>query len=356
MRSIVFSALLGAVTLGLAPSAGAESSAVAAAPPDSLTFDKAIRTMAVGCDAFTPTWASDDKLYTGFGDCNGLERQLSPKRSMGFGSIAGSPGRLALDDLDTGSRGAPDIQKSGSGGGLDAIGNRNNGEKPASMLALGGTLYAWVRNIDDDGTNARIKYSRDFKKASSSWSWASWTSEFGFPVFVQTGKDGAGSGGYVYVVAHDGVSAYKPSGRFILMRVPPSKILQQSAYEFFSGTADKPAWVGYADRGRRTGILTDPGRCMRSGVSYNPARGRYYLWQQIPNEDRGLGIYSAPNVWGPWTRLFYTESWDTPAGERGEFPVKWMDQAGIGQQGTMYLLFSGGDRLSVRKATVKPGY
>ena len=121
-------------------------------------------------------------------------------------------------------------------------------------------------------------------------------------------------------------------------------------------TADKPAWVGYADRGRRTGILTDPGRCMRSGVSYNPARGRYYLWQQIPNEDRGLGIYSAPNVWGPWTRLFYTESWDTPAGERGEFPVKWMDQAGIGQQGTMYLLFSGGDRLSVRKATVKPGY
>lgn len=43
-------------------------------------------------------------------------------------------------------------------------------------------------------------------------------------------------------------------------------------------------------------------------------------------------------------------------GERGEFPADWMGSEPISQPGTLYLLFSGGDQLKIRKATVAAGY
>jgi hypothetical protein len=313
---------------------------------DKITWAATVTRQAKGCGDWTPTWAANGNLYTAWGDCNGVTGLLSPKRSMGFSRVSGSPpGNLTLADIDTGPAGAPDIDL--VNGGLDALGDSKNGKKPSGMLYVGNTLYAMVRNIKSaDGTQSRIRYTLNYAALHPTWNWASWTfTDFGYPVFVQYGQSFAGGGTHAYVVAHDSPSAYLTADRFILMRVPIDQILDQAAWQFFSGTATTPTWVGWAQRAERKPIFVSKGRCYRNGMSFNAARGRYYWWQQLSGISRpdtrffgGFGIYSAPNPWGPWTTAYYNEKWDVGPGEKGEFPTKWMNAAGIGSSGEMYLL------------------
>jgi hypothetical protein len=343
-----------------APVSGGSTSAISWSPTNTIVR------YAAGCDSAEPTWAPDDQLYTSYGDCNGVTGTLTPSRSMGYARIIGmAPDTLLFDDIDTGAAGAPDIDRTDSGSGLDATGNGKAGKKPSGMLHVAGRSYIWVRNITTAGTQSRLKYTDTYNLANATWSWASWTlTEFGYPVFVQYGQDYAGGGAYVYVVAHDSPSAYIGADRFVLMRVPVASILVQSAYEFFSGTATQPAWVSFANRASRTAIFRSKGRCLRNGMTHNAARGLYYWWQQIPptkfdNHSQffgGFGVYSAPNPWGPWIPVYYTERWDVGPGERGEFPTKWMSSDAINSTGVMYLEFSGDDHLSVRQGTIAAGH
>jgi hypothetical protein len=62
----------------------------------------------------------------------------------------------------------------------------------------------------------------------------------------------------------------------------------------------------------------------------------------------GIGIYDAPEPWGPWTKIYFTDRWDVGPGDLGTFPTKWMSDNGL----TMYLAFSGNDSFSVRRATL----
>ena len=331
---------------------------ITAGSANAITWETTVRRLARGCDAWTPTWAADDRIYTAWGDCNGVSGTLAPKRSMGLSVIDGHPANgLAASDIATGSIDA-------AIGGLEALGTGANGRKPSGMIALDGGLYALIRNIRSDGTQSRLRYAPDLRNPNATWRWADWTfEEFGYPSFVQTGRNAA-QNGYVYVVAHDGPSAYRAADRFILMRVPAGRILEQNAWELFSGTAAAPAWVSWEQRASRSAIFENKGRSLRNGMSYHPARARYYWWQQIPPtwdspDSRffgGFGVYGAPNPWGPWRTVYYRELWDIGPGERGEFPVKWMSSAGIASSGEIYLLFSGDDYLAVRKGTIAPGH
>src|SRR3954451_18503338 len=343
----------------------------AAAPPwaaNEITWSPAssIIRLAKGCGDWAPTWAADGNIYTPYGDCWGVTGTLTPKRSMGLGRVAGSPAtsNVRVADIDTGAPGAPDIDRTDAGGGLDALHDGKNGKKPSGLLSADGELYAWVRNIRTDGTQSRLRYSlADGTKPGSTWAWASWTlTQFGYPVFVQAGENYAGGGQYVYVGAADGPSAYVPADRFILMRVPVGSIAKQSAYQFFSGTPGHPVWVSFANRTQRTAIYTSPGRCLRNGMTYDAARGRYYWWQQIPipsvdtRSSGGFNVQSAPEPWGPWTTVYHTDAWDVGPGEKADFPSAWMGHEGIGSPGTLYLLFSGDDFLSFRKGTIAAGF
>ena len=62
----------------------------------------------------------------------------------------------------------------------------------------------------------------------------------------------------------------------------------------------------------------------------------------------GFAVYDAPEPWGPWSTAFYTEKWDVGPGEHGDFPAKWMTADGR----ELYLVFSGDDSFSVRKASI----
>src|SRR5262249_35755486 len=143
---------------------------------------------------------------------------------------------------------------------------------------------------------------------------------FGCPTFLNFGQNNTGARDkFVYIYSHDAPSAYEPADRMILARVPQEKILEQSAYEYFAGfdAAKSPKWS--QDIRDRAAAFGNPGRCYRSGITYNAALKRYLWCQILPGDDPrfagGLGIYDAPEPWGPWTTAFFTPAWDVGPGE-----------------------------------------
>jgi hypothetical protein len=289
---------------------------------------------AYDCDCWPLTWADDDDLYTAYGDGYGFEPRVPAKLSLGLARVAGPPTGFTGVNLR-----APTIEQQGNG---------RAGKKASGMLMVHGVLWMWVRNAG----NSQLAWSADH---GQSWQWSDWklTTSLGCPTFLNFGKNYAGArDGYVYLYSPDAVDAYSPADRMVLARVPQDRLADQSAYEFFQGlrAPEQPLWTSEI---RECGaVFTHPGRCYRSGISYNAALRRYLWCQILPGEDPrfrgGFGIYDAPEPWGPWTTVFLTEQWDVGPGETSSFPTKWMSADGK----TLHLVFSGDDYFSVRQATL----
>ena len=303
-----------------------------------LTWDpsSSIVRKASGGDNWPITWADDDNLYTAYGDGWGFDPKVPSKLSLGFAKIIGPA---------TGFHGVNIRSPAG-----EQKGNGKSGKKASGMLMVDGVLYMWARNANNDGEHSQLAWSTDH---AQNWIWGGWKfTEFGYPTFINFGKNySEARDGYVYMVSHDNPSAYSPADRFILTRVPKDQITNRSAYEFYKGpgSGSNPIWT--SDIAQRGAVFTNPGRCFRSGISYNAALGRY-LWSQIipagggTRFKGGFGIYDAPEPWGPWTTVYFTEKWDVGPGDAASFPPKWMSADGK----TIYLVFSGDDYFSVRKA------
>lgn len=150
----------------------------------------------------------------------------------------------------------------------------------------------------------------------------------------------------MYVYSFDADSAYKPSDRMVLTRVPVGRIADRKAYEFFVSLSAGGKGVWSKDIRRRGAVFEHESRCYRSGITFNAPLKRY-LWVQVVG-DGGLGIYDAAEPWGPWTTVFFTEAWDVAPGESASLPAKWISPDGR----TVHLVFSGQDSFSVRKATL----
>jgi CubicO group peptidase (beta-lactamase class C family) len=295
---------------------------------------------AKGSDNWPLTWADDDQQYTAYGDGRGFEPFVPKKLGLGFARIEGN---------------APDFQginiQSPSG---EQLGDGVVSKKASGILCVDGVLYLWARNA----ANAQLAWSKDHGKT---WQWAGWrfTTSFGCPTFLNFGKNYAGARDeFVYVYSHDSDSAYIPADRMVLARVPNQSITERGAYEFFRGLDERgrPLWSKeIADRAM---VFTHEGRCYRSGVSYNSGLKRY-LWVQIlpgtqgkkadTRFEGGLAIYDAPEPWGPWTTVYFTEKWDVGPGETASFPTKWMS----GDGKTLHLVFSGDDFFAVRQVSFK---
>lgn len=294
-----------------------------------------------GSDNWPLTWGDDDNLYTAYGDGSGFEPQMDKKLSLGLAKITGGP-----QDF----QGANIRSETG-----EQTGNGRKGEKASGMLMLHGILYMWIRNADHDGRHSQLAWSADHGKT---WSYSHWqfTESFGCPTFLNFGKNYRHARDkYVYIYSHDDEDAYKPADHMVLARVPENSIQQRGKYEFFKGLDEKgdPVWT--KDIAEQQPVFTHPAGCYRSGISYDVGLKRY-LWCQVlesgadPRGSRfqgGFGIYEAPEPWGPWRTVYYTRNWDVGPGEACTFPTKWMSRDGK----TCYLVFSGDDCFSVRKAT-----
>ncbi|MHC4229110.1 MAG: serine hydrolase, partial [Planctomycetota bacterium] len=293
---------------------------------------------ASGSDNWPTTWADDGNLYSAYGDGWGFEPKTKKKLSLGIVKIVGAPTDFQGLNVrtETGER----------------IGQGANGAKASGMLMVDGVLYMLVRNTG----NAQVAWSVDHGK---SWDWCDWKFQAGFgaPAFLNFGKDYAGARDrFVYIYSHNAETAYDPADEMVMARVPKSEIKNRSAYEFFKGLDDsgRPVWT--KNIRRRGAVFTNPGNCYRSQVSYNAGLNRYLWCQVLPTSKHpqgmrfqgGFGIYDAPEPWGPWTTVFYTEEWDVGPGETNSFPTKWMSNDGR----TCHLVFSGDDHFSVRKATL----
>jgi CubicO group peptidase (beta-lactamase class C family) len=290
---------------------------------------------AKGGDNWPMTWADDGHLYTAYGDGNGFEPGIPEKLSLGFARVEGGPADFAGVNI-----------RSPTG---EQRGNGKFGKKTSGMLMVDRVLYMWARNAG----NARLAWSNDHGK---SWDWSDWkfTTSFGCPTFLNFGRDYAGArDDYVYVYSHDNGDAYLPADRMVLARVPITRIKDLGSYEYFEGrdAMNQPAWT--ADIARRGAVFRHEGRCYRSGVSYDAGLKRYLWCQVLPGDDPrfrgGFGIYDAPEPWGPWSTVYFTEDWDVGPGETSCLPTKWMSADGK----TLHLVFSGNDSFSVRKMVLE---
>jgi CubicO group peptidase (beta-lactamase class C family) len=297
--------------------------------------DKAtIVRQAKGSDNWPLTWGEDDHLYTAYGDGSGFDPTMRDKLSLGFARVEGEPTKFTGVNVRAAT--------------LEQKGDGKAGKKASGLLMVESVLYLWARNAG----NAQLAWSNDHGKT---WTWSDWkfTTGFGYPTFLNFGKNYAGArDAFVYVYSHDHDSAYHPADRMVLARVPKGQLKKRDAYEFLKGFGkkDEPIWTKDIDE--RGAVFTNKSKCYRSGISYNAALKRYLWCQILPGADPrfkgGFGIYDAPEPWGPWTTVFYTEAWDVGPGETCSFPTKWMSADGK----TLYLVFSGDDTFAVRKATI----
>lgn len=307
------------------------------APPET------VKRAALDGDNWPVTWGADDALYTAWGDGTGFEPKVPEKLSCGFARVTGGPEDFRGENLFS----------------LNTQpGQGRNGLKSWGLLAVGPVLYAWFGHADKQGGAAQLAWSEN---GARTFQFADWNfPEFGLVGFINFGRGYAGArDGYVYAYSHDGPKADRPADRFILMRVPRDRVRDRNAYEFFAGLDERgrPTW--HADLSRRASVFENPDNCLRSAITYHPGLRRYLWWQALPqppgHRDRGdtrftggFAVYDAAEPWGPWTTAFHTDRWDMGPGEHGDFPAKWMDATGE----SLWLVFSGEDAFSVRRATV----
>jgi CubicO group peptidase (beta-lactamase class C family) len=292
--------------------------------------------LANGSDNWPATWADDDDLYATYGDGNGFAPEVPTKLSLGLAKVHGLPPTIEGFNI-----------RSATG---EALGDGKKGRKASGLLMVDGVLYMLVRNAG----NAHLGWSTDH---GLTWAWANWkfTQSFGCPTFLNFGRNYADArDGYVYIYSPDSESAYERVDRMVLARVPKQKIAERAAYEFFKSldAQGQPVWTDKIEE--RGAVFTNPGHCYRCGVTYNKLMKRYLWCQTGAGEDPrfrgGLAIYDAPEPWGPWTTVFFTDDWDIGPGDTSSFPTKWMSEGGT----RLFLLCSSKDSFAVREATLLP--
>lgn len=298
---------------------------------------------APGSDNWPLTWADDDLQYTTYGDGWGFAPGNPVKLSLGLAKVPGPPS-------------APSGMNISSPTGEQPENDGRSGKKASGILMVDGVLYMWVRNADEAGHECEVASSTD---RAETWSWAGWRfAELGFCVFLNFGKNYAGArDAYVYMYSPDTPDAYRETDDVVLTRVPKAEIEDRAAYEFFSGTnaQGEPTWS--SEIADRAPVFSFAEGSNRLSVNYNAAQQRYLMTMRSAARAGGVdhfSIYDAPEPWGPWTTVYYTESWEGTDpdvdqwGESQQIPTKWIAPDGE----SFHLVFAGEDSFSVREATL----
>ena len=312
-------------------------------------------TAAPGSDLWPVTWGADNHLYAAWGDGGGFGGTDSDGRvSMGFARIEGGPENFRAINVNGGKN--PEHAASFPQKG-----------KTAGVASVDGILYATV-NVQDrpwPDVDHALAWSADqgatWKKAD--WVFPKGAANFQPAKFLEFGRDYGGVpaslAGYVYICGPS--QSARPQSLF-LARVPKDKLREQAAYEYFRGrdSGGKPAWAGEFSQAQP--VFVDSHGVTAGSVVYHPSTKRFLLtcFHTGPGQ---LGVFDAPEPWGPWTTVAYEEKWGA-LGDRGEglsceFPSKWISSDGL----TLWSVFSvygdggkqginGHDKFNLVKATL----
>ncbi len=287
--------------------------------------------LAQGSDNWPTTWADDDRLYTAWGDGGGFGGDNKRGRvKLGVARIEGGSRNYAARNI---------------WGGVDAPNKVQFEGKSYGMLAVNGVLYMWVGNQPGPHLReSRIAFSRDH---GATWKLNDWAFTFAdglvIPTFLNFGRDYAGArDAFVYSYCIEpaygpgppqsgvhGFDVHKP-GKIHLVRSPMSAILQHSELQYFAGLdgAGQPRW-SRKPKDKRPVFEDANGVGWNLSVSYNPGLRRHVLCTEHSVTHAGkLGMFDAPEPWGPWTTVVYEENWGKDHIEVSSFywnfPTKWM--------------------------------
>ena len=297
-----------------------------------------LKEFAPGSDNWAITWADDDHQYTTWGDGGGFGGTNSGGRvSMGVARLEGSKDKYTGYNVWGGK--APEAPATFTG-------------KSYGILSIAGVLYLWRGGEGSDA--GAFKAQKLYRSTDHGRHWTDTGVQFDpdmdsnshgifCPTFLQFGRDYAGARDrYVYsygpeIQDRSDWNVQKP-GKIALMRVSADDIEDQSKYEFFVGFDDAgtPEWT--VDYTKRTPVFTDAvNGVMRTSVSYNAGLKRYFLMTQQVNRFRDrnghIGIYDAPEPWGPWTTVLFANAWSTGLQDGAKtvywnFANKWLSPDG----------------------------
>lgn len=322
-----------------AATAGAPYPASTAVP--GISFDwGSYRRLAPGSDNWPLTWSADGNQYTSFGDGGGFGgSDVKGRVSLGFGRIEGT---------------AESYRGRNLWGGVSAATSAKFTGKSYGVLAIGEVLYSWRCGAGSTDTAFDFQQIHRSENNGVTWRPASWqfprSVPFYCPSFVQYGQGYQGArDGYVYMHAserdNEAWEVHTP-GRLMLMRAPKDRLMDRAAYEFFAGqdASGRPRWSAMVDD--RQAVFTDPNGARLPAVVYNAGLNRYLLTaEQAPKGSSNIGIFDAPEPWGPWTTVLYERGWG-----RGEidttafyynFSPKWWSNGGR----DFVLVFTGSGQL-----------
>lgn len=293
------------------------------------------RREATGSDNWPVTWADDGHQYTAWGDGGGFGGDNKKGRvTLGVSRIEG----------DVASYTGKNVW-----GGIERENAAQFGGKSYGILSVAGTLYMWV--VPQPGPHlkeCRLASSTDH---GATWKQADWAFRFedglSIPTLLNCGRDYAGSrDDYVYSYFIEpqwgpktpqdskfGFEVHRP-GRIHLSRAPKGELLKRDGHEFFTGLdiAGQPQWSPNA--ADKKPVFSDVnGVGWNVSVSYNAGLKRYLLATEHGATHAGkLGLFDAPEPWGPWTTVSYDDAWGDGhievSGFYWNFANKWLSADG----------------------------
>lgn len=324
---------------------------------------------APGSDNFQLTWADDDHQYGIWGDGGGFAGTNSEYRvSFGVARIEGDRDHYKGYDR-YGHKGSSEFEAKTIG-------------KSWGIISVKGNLYAWVHpdrkdglwgNWEDHHSESRIYMSKD---KGASWQPADWAftpkDDLIGGGILQFGRDYSGAKDkyvYHYLVQPNfhrdsvgNVGELQVPGHIYLLRVNKNKLMKRGAYEFFAGIqGGNPVWTKDLS-GKKPVFVDKNGVGTPIGISYNPGLKRYLLSTEHNKSESGMmGIFDAPNPWGPWSTVAYVtdERWfghDNPEVVPANcffwcFPSKWVSEDG--RSANMVFTGAGGGKNNDSFNTVK---
>lgn len=284
---------------------------------------------AEGSDNWPITWASDDHQYASWGDGGGFGGgELFGRVSLGVARIEGA---------------ADSYKAYNVWGGKDAENISQFEGKSYGIIAIEDELYQWVSPGSNEQAyiESRLYMSTD---NAGTWHQADWSFDrqdaIVNPAFLQFGKgnqDARDDHVYIYAsaVKDDASLRVQSPGEIILMRVPKSSLMTRQDYEFFSGMGKdmSPVWSKQFDQ--RKPVFEDKnGVGWNLSVSFNRGIGRYLLMtENTESFDANIGIFDAPEPWGPWTTVYYGKFGEDTDIESNSFYYnfsnKWLSDDGL---------------------------
>ena len=266
------------------------------------TLDK----RAPGSDNWPMTWADDGHQYTSWGDGGGFGGTNSNGRvSLGFARVEGDWNNY---------------QGYNVWGGENAENPAQFGGKSYGIISVDGVLYAWWG--DGSGSQfvaeTRLLRSTDHSKTWTQAPWSFTNDDLIFAgSFLNFGRDHSNDRGDGYVYSYfprlTDVNAswgVQQPGKVDLARVPKAQVFDRQSYEFFAGFDGNgnPTWT--LDISAKQPAFEDPNGVWVTGVTYNVPLGRYLLvTEHSPEREANLGIFEAPEPWGPWSTIEYYANW-----------------------------------------------